>query len=382
MMEHREHLAHRWSDYFLRGGSDFSPFWNIYLKKKRDILFVLGLGFDPRMCSAISDILNQGGSGKRDCLMVSYNEGLNSPSNRYTEKVQENDDKLRNLLRGRGSLKPYELDMWSPDNRRIGSIRAASIFNNVAELISYSDIIVDIGAFPLGIYFPLIGKILSILDTNGLGKAMPNLHIVVAENPMVDALINAEGIEDDAIFLHGFSNGLEVEATANIPKIWIPILGEHQEGELERINVLIKPDEICPILPFPCCSARRGDDLILKYRRLLFDKFEIEPQNIIYASENNPFEVHDKLVDTINNFNDVLSPLGGCKIALSAHSSKLLSLGALLTAYELGGNGKNVGVADVEALGYSISDTAYNASNSQNEKLYEIWLAGELYAED
>src|SRR6266852_397064 len=54
---------------------------------------------------------------------------------------------------------------------------------------------------------------------------------------------------------------------------------------------------------------------------------------------------------------DTLRPLGGCKVVVSAHSSKLLSVGALLAAYEERLRSADVGIAHVESQGYTMPDT-------------------------
>lgn len=44
----------RWRDYFLREADGFTEFWKHFLsEKKRDVLFVLGHGFDARMCEGV-----------------------------------------------------------------------------------------------------------------------------------------------------------------------------------------------------------------------------------------------------------------------------------------------------------------------------------------
>ena len=49
----------RWKDYFLREGEQFDAFWNLFLNDlKRDVLFVMGLGFDVRMCDGLDKILS------------------------------------------------------------------------------------------------------------------------------------------------------------------------------------------------------------------------------------------------------------------------------------------------------------------------------------
>jgi hypothetical protein len=368
----------RWTDYVLRGRSNFAPFWKSYLRsQERHILFVLGLGFDPRMCSAIRDILNQGGDGKKDCQLLVFDEGPDSPSKQHSDRVQQNREVLQQLLADRGSVREHELRMWSADGRRIGSRNAALVFRRIEDLSEYTDIIVDISALPRSIYFPLIGKLLSLLDGGQHNTSPPNLHVVVCESVDIDRLIHAEGIDDDATYLHGFSGGVDMEATAGIPRIWIPILGEDQAGELERIYDLVHPDEICPVLPFSSGDPRRGDNLILEYRQLLFDRFRVEPRNIIFASEKNPFEVYRELTKTVIQYRNSLSSLKGCKVVISALSSKLLSLGALLTAYELR---TLVGIAHVEVSGYVMPIADPNMLDNVREELFEIWLAGECYA--
>lgn len=367
----------RWANYFLSGGSDFAPFWEFFLhSQQRHILFVLGLGFDPRMCSAIREIMNQGGDGKRDCLLLVFDEGPDSPSKQHGDRVQLNREELQQLLADRGSIREHELRMWSADGRRIGSRNAASVFRRIDDITQYTDVVVDISALPRSIYFPLIGRLLFLLDSRQSSISLPNVHVVVSESIDLDRLIRAEGIDDDATYLHGFSGGVDMEATAGIPRVWIPILGEDQGGELERIYDLIYPDEICPVLPFLSSDPRRGDNLILEYRQLLFDRFRVEPHNIIYASEKNPFEVYREFAKTVIQYREALHPLNGCKIVISALSTKLLSLGALLTAYELR---TMVGIAHVEVSGYVMSVADPEVLNNIHEELFEIWLAGECY---
>jgi hypothetical protein len=63
---------------------------------------------------------------------------------------------------------------------------------------------------------------------------------------------------------------------------------------------------------------------------MLFDDYRVEPANIIYASEYNPFEAYRQLFGAIDRYRDALRELGGCKVYVSPLSSKLLSIGALL----------------------------------------------------
>jgi hypothetical protein len=178
--------------------------------------------------------------------------------------------------------------------------------------------------------------------------------------------------------LVGFSGQLTSESTANIPRVWFPVLGEGQAARLERIRAELDPDEICPVIPFPSRDPRRGDRLIEEYRQLLFDDFRVEPTNILYASEYNPFEAYRQLYGAIDRYRDSLSDLGGCKVFVSPLSSKLLSIGALLACYDhranAGGTDRvNVGIPYVESATYGEpSDTVEAAT-----QLYSLWIRGE-----
>ena len=370
----------RWEYYHIHRNSFFKEFWEGHLaEKKRDVLFILGLGFDPRMCSGLHALLDAGGEGGRECLLVEYDEGSSSPSREHMDLVTENSRLVSELVRDRGTMKISPLRMWSSDNRRIGARAASNLLKDRSELEKYSDIIVDISAMPRGIYFSIIAKALFLLDSiDGRNGDRPpvNLHVVVAEDVRLDSQIHEEGVDENAGYLHGFSSDLELEASANIPKVWIPVLGEGKETQLTRIYDHIRPDEICPIIPSPSVDPRRGDSLILEYMELLFDKFRVEPRNILYATEKNPFEVYRQIYRTSLHYNDALEAVDGCRVIVSAVSSKLLSIGALLAAYELKHGGYRIGISNVESHGYRMASNNYAGSQ---EELFSLWLAGECY---
>lgn len=373
----------RWDAYFLERGEGYGKFWEWHLQStKRDVLIVLGKGFDSRMCKGYESILNAGGCGKRDCLLVEFDEGPDSPSRRYEDAVSKNLLTLKELSTGYGQLISKYVPMWStnvPNKNRIGSQRAAGVFSDIADFYNYSDIVIDVSALPRGIYFSIIGKALYLLDLKKSAetqKQLPNLHIVVSENPELDQKIVEDGIDDNAHYIHGLGIELDLEATAEIPKIWLPILSEGKNNQLEKIYSLVVPEEICPILPFPSSNPRRSENILIELREPLFDQWRVEPRNIMFASEQNPFDIYRQIYQTVHHYNQVLEPLGGCKAAVSAVSSKLLSLGALLATYELKREGMGVGFAHVEAHGYNMSDIE-TQNNVGDEELFTLWLTGE-----
>ncbi|MDP3275613.1 MAG: hypothetical protein Q8Q09_10490 [Deltaproteobacteria bacterium] len=370
----------RWRDYFLRDGDGFDEFWKAFLaERKRNLLFVLGHGFDARMCDGIERVLSLGGEGTRDVALIAFDEGAESPSQIYVAQRTANGERLEKLVQGRGTIGHRDIKMFSDDNRRIGARSIAQEFASSAEFRSYTDVVVDISALPRSLYMPLLAKLLALFDGEAKDDEKRNLHVIVSHSPAIDGAIVEEGLEESASYLFGFAAAaLESESTSGQPKIWIPVLGKRQLAQLERINQFVAPDEICPLLPSPAQDPREGDSIMIEYRELLFDQLRVEPRNIIYAAESNPFEVYRQLMRSIRHYDLALKPLGGCKIALSAMSSKLASMGVLLAAYELGRREPKVtvGVAHVESQGYGLVST-----NAVPRKLYTMWLSGECYAE-
>lgn len=370
----------RWRDYFLRDGDGFDEFWKQFLaERRRNLLFVLGYGFDARMCDGIERVLSLGGEGTRDVALIAFDEGAESPSQNYLNQRKANGERLGKLVQGRGKIGQRDIRMFSEDGRRIGARGIAQEFASSAKFRSYTDVVVDISALPRSLYMPLLAKLLALFDGEAEDGEKRNLHVIVSHSPVTDGAIVEEGLEESASYLFGFAAAaLESESTSGQPKIWIPVLGKRQQAQLERINQFVAPDEICPLLPSPAQDPREGDSIMIEYRELLFDQLRVEPRNIIYAAESNPFEVYRQLMRSILHYDRALKPLGGSKVALSAMSSKLASIGVLLAAYELGRRNPKVtvGVAHVESQGYRVEPTNTTPSTT----LFTMWLSGECYA--
>lgn len=374
----------RWDPYVLRHGQTFEHFWSDHLKAKRDVLFILGRGFDPRMTTGPEAILQIEGDGRRDCLLIHFDEGASSPSKQHEPLVRDNVKCLNRLFDGRGSIETRLLEMWADDGhrrRRVGARNAAGLLD-AESIASYSDIVVDVSALPRAIYFPLVGKLLYLLDAAGPNRG--NLHVTVAENMNLDRRIREIGPDESASYIPGFASSLDLEASEDIPKVWIPILGEGQATQLERIFNHVSPDEVSPLLPSPSSYPRRGDALLMEYRDLLFDAWRVEPADIIYASERNPFEVYRQIMSTVSYYTTALQPLGGCRAVVSALSSKLLSIGGILAAYDSKrGQGGDIAIAHVEVQGYQIEPGGEAEPSDEpavDAELFTLWLAGKDYA--
>jgi hypothetical protein len=371
----------RWNHYLLAKDAELAAFWMRRFKQpKRDVLCILALGFDPRMCNAVSMIMSAGGQGRRDLHLIEFDEGPDSPSHALRPLVDANRAKLGDLVKGKGESRTKALKVLDADRRRVESVNAARLFSNIKEFNSYDDVILDISAMPRGIYLPILAKLLYLRDEARLAsvsECLPNLHVMVSEDAEIDGLIRQEGVEESAQFVHGFSGGAQQEASANIPCIWIPLLGERQEIQFRIIQDFVKPNEVFPVLPSPSRNPRRADDLVIEYREILFDSLRLDSRNFIYAHERNPFEVYRQISSVIERYRRSLKPLGGARFVLTALSSKLMSLGPLLVAYELK-PANIVGLAHVASHGYQLAQQPAIAQSAKTE-VFGLWLAGEYY---
>ncbi len=365
-------LPQRWNQAVLAQGSELRRFWADHLKERpRKLLFILAKGFDPRMCLALEMLLELHGKAPIDVALIEFSEGPNSPSTLYLNQVAANHERLEKAMAGRGTVKTHSLPLRTAEGRRISSQNALRLFASRDDFATYTDVILDVSAAPRGIYLPLAAKILHLLEPQA-GQTPTNFHILVAEDSSFDAHIHDEGVEERADFISPFKGAMDREATAGLPRVWLPLLGENQQIQLERIHELIQPDEICPVLPSPARDPRRGDKLVQAYHHLLFDNWRIEPRNFIYGSERNPFEVYRQLTRAIAAYRESFEPLGGAKFVLSAVSSKLLSISALLVAYDFRAHQVEIGIAHVDCHGYRIDQQA-----PVNSELSGLWLTGE-----
>ena len=374
----------RWDPYVLRRGAEFATFWGDRFRSERDVLLITSSGFDPRSVLCPQAILAAGGAGRRDALLVDLVEAGGETPSPIDALSASNLSTIREAFSDRGDVRVEPVSVWTNDGhrrRRVGSQNARRLTADL-DLDSYGDVIVDVSALPRSIYFPILGGLLARADmARASSGASLNLHVVVAENADIDQRIQKIAPDETASYVPGFSAEMELESVEGVPKVWIPVLGEGRSAQLERIYNLIQPDEVSPLLPSPSYNPRRSDDLIVEYQELLFDRWQVGSNDLVYASERNPFEVYRQIVRTVQHHHFALGPLDGCRAAVSALSSKLLSLGALLAAYDSkswpgNGAGVSIALAHVDVGGYDINDPTDIESETE---LFTLWLTGDCY---
>jgi len=353
-----------WSHPLLLDDRNFDDAWGRPVESP--ILFVCGSGFDPRAV-AVLERLRRATTRRIDGWMIELPEDATDLDVRPL--AEDNRKQIERLIaEGGGELRHQPLPAFN-DSRSLGRLISRH-FQESEVLDAYGEAVLEISALPRSVFFPLVRGVLERAHrpANDAQRWDGDLHVAVCENPEVDSHILEEGTTAMAP-IGGFGT-----ARGNPPKtkIWVPVLGERASARVKALYDELEPHETCPVLPWPARDPRRGDRLMLEYRRLLFEEIRLEPRNVIHAAERNPFDLYRTLAALHEQYSDALGPLGSVGMVLSSHSSKLLSVGVLLTAYE-----HNLVVQHVSPGRYGLHDGAEHLRD--HDEIYDLWLTGEPY---
>lgn len=334
------------------------------------VAFVTGSGFDPRALHGLSILAGQGLLDGASIVAVDL-APQDDPSS-LVDLARENQSRLAELAR------QHRFSVTRREYSTTGEPRWAGLQATKSMVAALprdtGTVIVDISALPSSMFFPIVAGWLREGDRRAAAAEELNLFVLVSENAEFDRHIREEGAGEPGP-IGGFSERL-LETTSGHVRIWAPVLGEGQGEQLDRVHLYLQPGEVCPILPFPSRNPRRGDDLVIEYERLLFDRAEVDTANFIYASEMHPFDVYRALVRLDERLSKALEPLGGAVVVPSVHSSKTLSLGVLLAAVE-----RNLPVVTCPPASY-VLDPAYDPAMAAREsRLACAWLTGKPYGE-
>jgi len=330
--------------------------------------YVLGIGFDPRALVGLRATLECRGTGALDVVVLGLPEASHEPD--VAALAEANQQQLSLLADATPRLGLWHVPLPDVQEPRSAGLALARQLIKDHGLFGYDTVVVDVSSLPASLFFPVIG---AVLEAARGGAYAGNFQVVACENPKVDAGIHSQGAADPGP-IHGFIHGLTTETTSPGPVVWAPVIGEQEGAQLDAVHRYLDPDEICPVLPFPARNPRRADDLILEHRKLLFDVMQVEPRNFIFADESNPFDLYRALCQLHERYAEALRPLGEASLVVSVHASKLLSIGALLAAWE-----RKLPVVAAQSSGYLVDHPASLATLTDDDELACLWLEGEPY---
>lgn len=347
-----------------------------YFSKKSDRLFIVAQGFDPRTCCGLECFLQV--DPDIHVILVNYSETPKSTSYDYNSDSRQNREKIQKVCKP-NQLREVAFDMWKEEEGRKTSLVRKYIELNFKKdmLLPYQDIIVDISAMPRSVYANLLKVLLKNKEPE------QHLFVVVCENSAFDDTIITTNAFETAEYLNGVgAYSIGQEADNNKTTVWMPMLGGEKGDTLNKLYNFIKPDEICPILPFPSENIRRSERILRNNELILFQTMRIEKNNILYVSENSPIQAYKKLCKTVEYYAEafsILSPknqMKDTKFIFSMQSSKLMELGMLMAVFDLASNRYKVGIATVENEGYYMEKEKCDINQSQ---LYCVGLDISIY---
>lgn len=327
-------------------------------------LFVMSAGFDPRSTSGLSRFIDATGSAPH-VLVINPQPSREAVPGPLTTRRVENEEAIAKLAahRHRAWDYPDVFDEASAGRQLARDLTARECMKDLGTIVF------DMSAFPTTLAFPMLNALLSCAGSPGFPS---ELLVLVTENPQLDGDITDDGL-GAAHALAGFGQRSR-RARSNAVRVWAPVLGRGAGPAMRKIADHLDPQEVCPVLPFPARDPRLADQLLLEHRDLIIERFEVQPTSFIYAAETNPFDLYRTLVKFDADYQAILEPIGGADVTVSSHGSKLLSIGALLAAYE-----RKLQVLAVRATRRSLNPSHWKPEARSGDQLACVWLRGEPY---
>jgi len=347
------------------------------LKNNIRLLIITGLGWDPRMSYTIRCFDNTVDRSKVDfdvhlIKYQPYSEFI-SP---YANYIKKNFEDTVTVVGSSSKIQTIEITTRTENNLYIGDSKIIDIYRKL-DVQDYDFIILDVSSLPKSLYLPLLNLLLIKVEKS---RNENNLLVSVCQDTDFDREITET--PDDTRFLNGFKVKSEMLGPDIFPKIWVPVLEKNQKLNLIKLYKLIAPHDVYPVLPFPSKNPRCDDDILMHYIDLITE-WRLDPMNIIYAGEDDPFDLYNSLISLNNHLNSVFRNLGNLSIIITALSSKLSSIGAVMAAYELELEIAH-SIGRHSPSNNSFLDRYFNNTFSIKDilkNMHLVWLTGEPYIE-
>lgn len=354
----------RWDPAIRHSGTSAHAFLaRHFASKECRCLFVAGAGFDPRT-GIVAAIIGSAAAARTTALLVREQRPMPDPA-----LVQAADRNTAILTAALPSSTVIPIDVFARDGAVVGGRSAIQSLRNI-DLASFTDVLVDVSALSVGVFFPIVKYLDEAIDQ---GSLRTNLHVTVADNPTLDDAVGANS-GDAVVAPHGFQGSLQLDANATAVRLWIPHLALAKRPVLERIFRWLNPDDVCPILPFPSANPRRPEELLDYFRDELESVWDVHARNIVYADESNPLDVYRMILRIDGTRRRVFEQVGGSLLVLSPVGAKSLALGAMLAAME-----RDFPVRYVESVEYLVNSSVFTADYLATTRLHHLWLRGVAY---
>ncbi|MEG8221365.1 MULTISPECIES: hypothetical protein [unclassified Sphingobium] len=334
-----------------------------FADSSRNVLLVAAAGFDPRS-RRISQMLADTLGTRLSAIYV--REERPGASEALIEQANENEATLKGIVPNSDVI---SIEVFAEDGAPVGGSRIVARLNEhpVADVVT--DVILDLSALSIGVGFPAARMLLEDCES----AANRAFHLMIVSNPEMDDRISSIP-SSRAGSVKGFSPPIE-DDTHGLAQVWIPQLARGRALALTQIGAAIPSRyKICPLLPFPARNPRRADDLLAEYRTELVDEWEVDPRDVVYASERNPLDCYRTLSTLKTRFDRTMKGTYEPRMVLSPVGSKVLAAGALMAAIE-----HDMAVQYLETETYLFDDTVIGPHEAPDMTVHLI-LSGPLYA--
>jgi hypothetical protein len=383
-----------WQHYVFRRGTAVSDMWDrFFADRSLNLLYIGGRGFDPRAKTTLSKFVcgvTSSGANIETAELLLVGLGRYEMDDNLRTATEENTSYLRDRFSTLGKTSELIMDarIEGEDELSTSNALRKGVDAILTRATGKTDIVLDVSSLPRVAYLAIMTGLLHRLVPNKnilnpLGASGVNLQVLVAEDSRLDGAIRSEDPNANLVTIPGFSTAMYAESMQDWPMVWFPILGENRLGQLSMVMnsaAAIPSDaEICPIIPHPSRGLRRAEHLLIEYKPLLFDKLQVPVSNILYVSESNPFETYRQLLGAMERYRRSLTIMGGCRIAVTPLSSKLVTLGAGLACFEMR-LGKmedyGVGIPYAEPMRYVVSKAELATASPE---IASLVLTGSAY---
>lgn len=337
-------------------------FFDDYLTDDKHALFIGTLGFND-LCLYFPELLKQ--KSNVDFLFLIEDRAEVSPI--LVSTAQRNREALEAALAGH-VLEFTPVQIVADDTAIVAGRSAAKVGRDLLTR-GYTDVLVDASAMSRGVCFPIVKQAVEYSARAG----GPETHLLVASRSQ-PSIRTTSMSSDTPQYMHGFQSDMEVEGSGDAIKLWIPQLAEGATASLERIHRKLRPDEACPILPFPSMEPRRGDLLLREFKQPILNEWEVNLLDIIYAHESDPNDVCETITRIHGARHEALSRATGQEMpdrtVLSPAGTRVGSVGMLLAALRL-----DLPIMYEESIGYTSELTAVPAlMDSRPNCRWHVWL--------
>ena len=355
----REH----WSNCITHFDEEVASFIDDYFSDTaRKVLLVAAAGFDPRS-QRVSRMLAEALGDRLSAYYI--RENRRGASDELVKRADANQEALKEIV---PNSTIFALTVFADDGAPVGGARLVSelLSNPIASDVT--DVILDLSALSIGIGFPAAKLLLEDCEEDG-NRAF---HLMIVSNPELDDQISS--VPSNRISpVKGFAPDLGA-SSLEVSQIWIPQLALGRASTLTKIGASIGNwYKICPVLPFPARNPRRADDLLAEYQSELIDEWEVDPRDIVYASEKNPLDCYRTLSTLKQRFDRTMEGTYEPRMVLSPLGSKVLAAGAMMAAIE---HGMSVQYVETESYDFSAVELS---PNDPHDLLVHLVLSGPIY---